>query len=115
MQDIKDFHGLFYSLKTKTEQDNFILKYLSVRVPLRSRARKPNSSRKSVAINYFVKIKETRDFKVQVCQNTFKDILQVSKDRIQRIGRNFSHTGLPVKENRGGSKQKPLYAKKKRL
>lgn len=62
---------------------------MSVAIPSRSRVKVAGSSRKSVAIKYFVKIRETKYFKVQVCQNTFKDILQISKDRTQRIGRVF--------------------------
>lgn len=113
MSDTKEFHRAFYSSTDKTVQDSFIVKFILVKPPKRDRHVKENSSRKRIVCEYFVKVKGTEKFQIQVCQQTFINILNVSKDRIQRIARNFMKTGEMPKENRGGNHQKPIFNNKK--
>lgn len=109
MRDIRSFHVNFYSNETKISQDAFLLKYMSVKKPTRSRSVKENSSRKSVATQYFVKLFDTRNFQLQVCKSTFMGILDVSKDRLKRIAREHVSTGQLPKEKRGGDRRRATY------
>nr|XP_022907523.1 uncharacterized protein LOC111419015 [Onthophagus taurus] len=112
--DIYNFHRNFYLHKNKVEQDAFILKYCSHDKPKRqNRNLKEGSSRKSVAIKYFVKKCRYEKYKIQVCQQTFLQILHVSKDRVQRICRNHLNTGLMPKENRGGDRISTKFVEKR--
>lgn len=112
MSNIQEFHSKCYASKSKIEQDTFILKYIEIAKPKRNRVEKIGSSRKTVAVKYFVKIKGTNKFQIQVCQRAFLNILHISKDRVQRIARNYLNTGLLSKENRGGNKVPPIYSEK---
>nr|CAH7750010.1 unnamed protein product [Callosobruchus chinensis] len=112
MCDIQDFHTKFYSRKDKIIQDFFILKHINAEKPKRERVTKSTSSRKGVAVKYFVKVQGTKKFCVQVCQRAFLHILGVSKDRVQRIARNYVYAGTLPKENRGGSTVSAIYAKR---
>nr|CAH7745338.1 unnamed protein product [Callosobruchus chinensis] len=112
MCDIQDFHTKFYSRKDKIIQDFFILKHINAEKPKRERVTKSTSSRKGVAVKYFVKVQGTKKFCVQVCQRAFLHILGVSKDRVQRISRNYVYAGTLPKENRGGSTVSAIYAKR---
>ena len=93
MLDCKLFHKYFYENKTKILQDHFLLKYIDIEKPERDRASKQNGSRKKVVIKYNVKVASCDTFKLPVCQDTFLNILNVSKDRVQRIARNHFYTG----------------------
>nr|CAH7760115.1 unnamed protein product [Callosobruchus chinensis] len=109
MRDIREFHANFYSNETKIEQDAFLLEYIAISEPKKKRCTKANSSRKGVAVQYYVKLVASITFQLQVCQNTFLGILHVSKDRVQRIARNHILTGkLPV-EKRGGDTRAAFY------
>nr|CAH7760174.1 unnamed protein product [Callosobruchus chinensis] len=109
MRDIREFHANFYSNETKIEQDALLLKYIAISKPKRERCTKANSSRKGVAVQYYVKLVASKTFQLQVCQNTFLRILHVSNDRVQIIARNHILTGkLPV-EKRGGDTRAAFY------
>ncbi len=114
MSDIKEFHANFYSTTMKTKQDTFILKHIEVRKPQRERNKIESSSRKGVSVQYFVKLAKTDKFQVQVCQKAFLNILHVSKDRVQRIARNFLSTGQLPKEKRGGSRHQEQFHEKRK-
>lgn len=113
MGDIQQFHSNFYSTTSKIEQDKFILKYIQPEIPKRNRSIKPNSSKKKVSTRYFIKVKNTDHFQLEVCQRSFLNILHISKDRVQRIARNYLDTGLLPVENRGGNRNKPEHYKEK--
>ncbi|KAG8265958.1 hypothetical protein J6590_082284 [Homalodisca vitripennis] len=103
MSDGKEFHDAFYKYPVKTQQDTFILKHIEVSLPQRERS-KQNGGKKSVAVKYLVKIKGTKDFKIQVCQKTFLGILGVSRFRVNNIAKNYATTeGLLKKEVALGS------------
>lgn len=114
MADIKHFNEAFYASTDKIQQDCFLLKYMEVRQPVRDRHSKDSSSRKGISCKYFINIKGAEKFQIQVCQQTFIHVLDVSRDRIQRIARNFLQTSEMPVENRGGN-HKPLYVDKRRL
>nr|CAH7765196.1 unnamed protein product [Callosobruchus chinensis] len=86
--------------------------HINAEKPKRERVTKSTSSRKGVAVKYFVKVQGTKKFCVQVCQRAFLHILGVSKDRVQRIARNYVYAGTLPKENRGGSTVSAIYAKR---
>nr|CAH7751566.1 unnamed protein product [Callosobruchus chinensis] len=109
MRDIREFHANFYSNETKIEQDAFLLKYIAISKPKRESCTKANSSRKGVAVQYYVKLVASKTFQLQVCQNTFLGILHVSKDRVQRIARNNILTGKVPVEKRGGDTRAAFY------
>lgn len=110
MQDVRRFHQAFYQTSRKVLQDNFILKYTSQSTPQRSRAKIPSSSRKAVAIKYLFK---TKSGCVQVCSNTFLQILGISRDRVQRICRNHLVTNQSPKEKRGGDRRSEIYSQRR--
>lgn len=103
MADIKEFHEGLYKYQEKTEQDTFILKHIDVSPPKRDRSKK-NGGKKTVATKYFVKIKGTKDFKIQVCQNTFIGILGVSRFRVNKIAKDYTLNGQMPVERRGGAR-----------
>nr|CAI5822403.1 unnamed protein product [Callosobruchus analis] len=72
-------------IKDKIIQDSFILRHINAKKPKRERVTNSTSSRKGVAVKYFVKVHGTKKFCAQVCQRAFLHILGVSKDRVQRI------------------------------
>lgn len=111
--DVKEFHDNFYKTTDKATQDAFILKYIGIREPARRRSKKMDSSKKGISVNYYVKVKSAGDFKLQVCQKTFLNILLISKDRVQRIARNHLRTGEMPLEKRGGDKTSKRFLAKK--
>lgn len=102
--DVNMFHSSFYANKTKVKQDAFVVNYIKVNKPVRSRQVKTNSTRKGVAVSYYVRSTSTKHCK-RVCQKTFINIVCISKDRIQRIARFFNYTGQLPTENRGGDRR----------
>lgn len=114
MRDIREFHTNFYSNQTRILQDAFLLKFMSVKKPIRSRSVKENSSRKGVTTQYFVKQFDTRDFQLQVCKAAFMGILDVSKDRLKKIAKDHLLTGQLPKENRGGDRKSAKYGNRRR-
>lgn len=112
MQDIRRFHERFYKHNTKVQQDEFILRYTSQKKPNRSRATKPNSSRKTMTVNYFVNVREGN--KLQVCQKTFLSILGLKKDRVQLTCKKHLETGCGPEERRGGRRHPEKFEDKRK-
>uniref|UniRef100_A0A1B6LBY1 DUF7869 domain-containing protein n=1 Tax=Graphocephala atropunctata TaxID=36148 RepID=A0A1B6LBY1_9HEMI len=112
MSDIQEFHGSFYKTPVKTVQDSFILKHIEVSMPKRDRSKK-NGGKKSVSVKYFVKVKGTTKFKIQVCQNTFLGVLNVSRFRVNNIAKNFAITGRMPVERRGGYRLNEQFHRKR--
>lgn len=108
-QDIRKFHKNFYKCKTKLQQDNFILRYCSIKQAVKS---KPNSQRK-LAIKYTILCSKD-GLLVPVCRDTFLNALQIKKDRVQGVMTRFYNSeGSPIKETRGGNRKSHLYEAKK--
>lgn len=82
-----------------------IAKYCSATLPKRSRVKIEGSSRKGMAVKYFVKkatLTAGMPNKVPVCQKTFLNLLGVSKGRLRNVCLNYFIKNKPIKENRGG-------------
>lgn len=98
MMDIKRFHELFYNNKDKVAQDTLIYKCCYALKPKRSCLAINARGKKSVSILYHVvKNKQL----VRVCRNAFLGILNLKKDRVQRIVKKCENV---PKENRGGDR-----------
>lgn len=112
IRDVSHFNAAFYKVPNKITQDFFILKYTGVDHPRRSRS-KPDTSgkvvpKRVVSITYFVKkaIRSSGQTNsvVPVCRQTFLDILQISKYRVQSICKKHLETGHMPTELRGGDR-----------
>lgn len=114
MQDVRRFHQAFYAECDKIKQDNIILKYSSGATPQRRRSTKKGSSSKSIAVKYYVKRtrQQSGSSIVQVCQKTFLYILDISKDRVQRVNKRHMHSGSSPSERRGGDRISKKYSDK---
>ncbi|CAH1976276.1 unnamed protein product [Acanthoscelides obtectus] len=113
MRDIKEFHENFYSTRAKNSQDAFIIKHVKVTSAKRPRPKKKLTSTKKVSTNYYIRVSGTEKFCIRVCQQTFVNVLQVSRKRIQNLARKFLNTGRMPVDKRGGARPNPLYDKKK--
>ena len=99
------FFDAFYQCGEKIEQDKFILRHVSSKIPSRTRHRKAlqTKTRRQI-LNYTVR-NRAGDL-VPVCSKSFRSITCCSADRIQRIQRNYAQNESSViKETRGGSRQ----------
>lgn len=102
LQDIRRFHQNFYTIKEKTFQDNFILKFTSSVDIKRRRATTGRYSKQQMRTKYFINSKDKGI--IPVCLNTFIGALNLSRFRINRILKWFRQTGQLCKENRGGDR-----------
>lgn len=103
MTDIHFFHKLFYAKSDKIYQDSIIFKYCSSSVPKRKRVKDNTRSGKTLTINYHIRTKDGN--LIRVCRDSFLAILNVSKDRVQNVVKNFQmRKGEPPFERRGGDR-----------
>ncbi|XP_034833619.1 uncharacterized protein [Maniola hyperantus] len=103
-QDLRKFREAFYSKPEKNFQDNFILKYMKVKVP----SRKKRGERKRGELICHTRL-YIRQFQkpytiMQVCQKLFKRVLSITEHRIRTIAKNYYTSGKPPQENRGGDR-----------
>lgn len=114
MNDVRHFHSLFYSYKTKKEQDYFIKRHCTSGTPARKRPREDTVSNKPKAVSIVYTVRSIEGVKVPVCRQAFLGILGVKKDRVIRIMKCFQNTGKLPEDKRGGNrvKQKNFEAKK---
>ncbi|XP_050313099.1 uncharacterized protein LOC126748122 [Anthonomus grandis grandis] len=113
MRDIKEFHANFSATREKNFQDAFIIKHVKVTTAKRPRPKKKPTSTKKVSTNYYIRLSGTEKFCLRVCQQTFVDILQISRKRIQGLARKFLNTGRMPVDRRGGARPNHLYDRKK--
>lgn len=105
MRDIKHFYDAFYQTSNKVTQDHFILKHCSASKPKRIRKRKEEKNKpKSMSVTYHVKRKD--GLLVNVCRQSFMDILGVKKDRILNILKRYKEKNEMPTERRGGDRVK---------
>lgn len=105
MRDVKFFHESFYKRPDKIRQDNFILKHCSVSNPKRPRRRNEERSKpKSLSVKYHVKRRD--GLIVNLCRQSFMDILGVKKDRILNIVKRYKQSNEMPRERRGGNRVK---------
>ncbi|CAH2004439.1 unnamed protein product [Acanthoscelides obtectus] len=100
MRDIKFFYDSFHETSEKIIQDNFILKHCSVTDPKRSRKRQQEKNKpKSMSVKYYVKRRD--GLMVNVCRQSFMNILGVKKDRILNVVKRYKESNEMRKERRG--------------
>ncbi|CAH1985289.1 unnamed protein product [Acanthoscelides obtectus] len=99
------FYDSFYKTSEKITQDNFILKHCSVTDPKRSRKREQEKNKpKSMSVKYYVKRRD--GLMVNVCRQSFMNILGVKKDRILNVVKRYKESNEMPKERRGGDRTK---------
>lgn len=94
---VKDFHSYLYDTPNKIDQDTKILACCTGNKPKRGKA-----NHSQVSIQYNVRLNNGK--LVRVCRDAFLKITNFSKDRIQRVVRNFVTQGKIPKERRGGDR-----------
>lgn len=97
MAQVKECHAYLYKSNDKIEQDMRILACCSGNKPKRGKA-----EHAQVSIQYNIRLKNGH--LIRVCRNAFLGISNFSKDRIQRVLRNFVIHGAIPKERRGGDR-----------
>lgn len=111
MQDINRFHKAFYSGKSKSSQDAFLLKYCATDTPKRKRPRNGVRGEKTVSFDYFVE--NMAGNKIEVCRQAFLGILGITKHRVIGVFQRFKNgeSLIPV-ETRGGDRTGDVYKNK---
>lgn len=109
--DVTSFAEGFYKSKDKAAQDSFILSYCRIEPPIRKDRGKKRGSRKQITITYTIRRANGRLAKV--CQQLFRGVLNVGKDRIQRVCKRHLDTGEAPREFRGGDRKSGAYFAKK--
>lgn len=96
--DVTNFSDLFHKNLTKVAQDGFILQHCSVSKPNRV-DKNAKGPKKNFSVQYSLTTANKK--KISICRAAFIRILNVSRNRLQKICKNVS-TGSPVEEKRGG-------------
>lgn len=109
--DIIGFANGFYDSKDKPAQDSFILAYCSFATPNRTDRNVKNGSRKNISIECMIRKRNGK--LVKVCQKAFRGILNIGKDRIQRVCKRHLSTGAAPKECCGGDRKASKFFAKK--
>ncbi|KAJ8880733.1 hypothetical protein PR048_017203 [Dryococelus australis] len=115
LQDIRRIQQKFYQQPDHEWQNNFLLQHVSVVTPMRSCTSAGIPSRRKVSTNFSLStlrqnvIKNTR-----VCRAAFLEILQVGRDRVNRLRQIFLTTGsTPTGENQGSDRRSQKYELKR--
>lgn len=116
MRDVMSFHKLYYKKSEKQYQDHFILKHVKI---FNCKRRRPGQSKnldnpkcydsKLRTTKYFVRNVDKEE--IPVCSETFKNILQVSRPRINNVTAQFHVKGF-IEDRRGGFKKHAIYQPK---
>lgn len=109
MQDINSFHSAFYSEKSKTSQDTFLLKYCSTDKTKRNRPGDGSRSTKSVSYQ----VETMAGNRISVCRQTFLGVLGITNHTVEGVFKTFKKDGslIPV-ETRGGYRKAAMYQNK---
>ncbi|CAH1099090.1 unnamed protein product [Psylliodes chrysocephalus] len=112
MKDLFKFHKKFHENLTKTSQDNFILKYMSL-VPIKRRRHKNGNGggKREMQTKFTIRGSDYRC--VPVCQKTFLNVLHVTRARVSYIAKQFATNGNNACEKRGGDRKAKLFYDKK--
>lgn len=111
--DVKNFHAAFYAIREKQKQDSFLLKYCNESLPVRSRNRKKNGSSRSINYNYFVTNEANN--RIQVCKETFLNILGITKHRVIECSNILRNNAKVPVQTRGGNRKEKLFNDKLNL
>lgn len=114
-QDVRKIHQKFYEQPDHQWQNNFIIQHVSVVTPKRICTPAGIPSRRKVSTHFSLpKRREDVVENVRVCRAAFLDILQVGRDRVNRVCKTFLTTGsAPVCETRGGDRRSHKYVNKR--
>lgn len=112
MHEIQKFHKNFYHLKTKIDQDKFLLKYIETTYKRRRRPKNNAYNASDFRSKYFVPGLQMR--LVPVCLKSFVGILNISRFRLNLIAKKYYETGQFPCEARGGARRTDLFEEKKR-
>ncbi|XP_060880782.1 uncharacterized protein LOC132952496 [Metopolophium dirhodum] len=97
------------SLKSKIDQDKFIIAMMTVQKPLKTDRRKINETKNNLTdrntIKYFI---PTKEGKIPVCAAVFSSITSISRKRLNIIAKNFQLDLCSPKEKRGGKHENPI-------
>lgn len=115
MQDVRKFHGGFYSSKNKIDQDNYILKYTLSETPKWRRTNEEERKQNTENWNRYL-IPHTKfgnTTLLQVCKKSFCGVLSISEKRAQRVCKRHFHSRKLATENRGGNHKYKLFEAKR--
>ncbi|CAG9830005.1 unnamed protein product [Diabrotica balteata] len=84
MQEINRFHSAFYSEKTKASQDAFIPTNCAAKQP--NGTRSGDGSRHTKGVTYQYCIETTAENRLEICRNTFINVLEITKHRVKGVG-----------------------------
>lgn len=99
-------------MKTKVDQDKFLLKYIETTYKKRRRPKNSEYRTTDFRSKYFVPGHQMS--LVPVCLKSFIGILDISRFRLNLIAKRYYETGQFPGENRGGARRIHLYAERKR-
>lgn len=91
-------------------QDSFILAYCKIQKPVRTNRRKGGHPR---SMNTFYFVRDRHDKLRRVCQNAFRGILNIGKQRLQQVCKRHLLTGAIPTENRGGDRKSSKFVMRK--
>lgn len=97
---------------SKTEQDNYILKYCQTTNIQRRRPTKASKNSREYATKYYV-CKAVNRKLVPICFKSFLGILRLKKGRVQGVLKRHFRTGVMAKETRGGDRKTFAFAARK--
>lgn len=103
--DIDLFFKNIYKNTTKNDQDRYILKFIDASKPSRLRRTKDPTTRKERFTNFYF-ILTTNGEKIKVCQKSFESITCYTRDRLNRLSRNFCTSLESPLDKRGGDRSK---------
>ncbi|XP_063039647.1 uncharacterized protein LOC134434912 [Engraulis encrasicolus] len=102
----KNFQN-FYSHSTKTEQDQALLRLITVKKVHRRRPKVENTDKQKEreVTNEYHLLTEDHPTKIPVCKSTFCSVLGISKDRVARVAKYYAVNATARPENRGGARK----------
>lgn len=99
----------FYATPDRQVQNEYILKFVTVETPQRSRKRRNMLDRQVSVKYYFNKHHDGVVKRNQVCKKTFIETLGISRDRVQILCRKFFESGSTPVDKRGGDTRSAHY------
>lgn len=115
MQDVRKIHQKYYKSAKLEDKKNFILQHTTVSSVSRRRPKLPISSKERHVSTCFTLPKQREGItkNVRVCRAAFIHILQESRDRLQRLCKNYLEQGVTPPETRGGARKVVEYDRKR--
>ena len=111
-RDLFYFHKKLYENISKIEQDNYLLKYMTVTKVKRYRPRSGTKNPRAFVVKFYIPNSNTKAL-IPICKKTFLRALRLKPSRIDGVAKRHYETGGLAKENRGGDRKKFAFASKK--